>query len=152
MRAILVVLMSLVCGAAMAQSVPDQSPEDLVRFVYGHYVGKKGTEDSNFKWTEKPLADRLFEPTLASAVVRAGRSKDMVIDADPFIAAQDFEIVSYDLKTESKTNDRARIAASFKNFNEDVTVRYDLVRTASGWRIQDVTSSGASLRKMVKAR
>ena len=152
MRAILVVLMSLFCGAAVAQSVPDQSPEELVRYVYQHYVGKKSTEDSSFKWTEQPLADRLFEPALARAVVRAGKSKDMVIDADPFVSGQDFEIASYDLKTESKTAERARIIASFKNFDQNVTVQYDLVRAKSGWRIQDVTSSGTSLRKTVKAR
>lgn len=146
--------LSLLYGVAAAQTVPDQSPDELVTFIYQQYVGKKGTDEFNFHWSEPPLVDHLFEPALARAIVKASKSDEPVIDYDPFANAQDFEIKSYTLQTEQKTADRARVAATFVNFGKSVAVHYDLIRSKSGWRIRDITADGGktSLRKIAMAR
>lgn len=154
MRIVLALLALISFGPAWAQTVPDREPEELIRFVYEQYVGKKTTDSMNFDWIKQPMAGRLFEPTLARAVVKAGASPEPVIDFDPFIDAQDFEIASYDLKTEGKTADRARVIATFKNMNEPKTVRYDMRRTKDGWRIRDIDwgRGRQSFRRMLKVR
>jgi hypothetical protein len=100
------------------------------------------------------LVDRLFEPALARAVMNASKAPEPLIDADPFIDAQDFEIASYDLKTEQKSKDSARIVASFINLSEPRNVTYALRRLKTGWRIADISwgRPGQSFRKMMKVR
>jgi hypothetical protein len=152
-RVLLALFLSLFAIDVMAQTVPDKTPEDLVRYIYQQYVGKKGTDEFNFNWSDKPLVDRLFEPKLAYEIVKAGKSEEPIIDYDPFANGQDFEIKSYEIRTEQKSADRARIAADFVNFEAKMTVRYDMVSTKAGWRISDVSASdGSSLRKLLKMR
>lgn len=153
MRVLLAAFFSLFATLATAQTVPDKTPEDLVRYIYQQYVGKKGTDEFNFNWTDKPLVDNLFEPKLANAIVKAGKSEEPIIDYDPFANGQDFEIKSYEIKTEQKSAESARVAAEFVNFDAKMTVRYDLVSTKAGWRIRDVSADdGGSLRKLLKLR
>lgn len=157
MRSLLALVLSLVCASAMAQTVPDKTPEDVIRFVYQQYVGKK-LDDPIFRWGNKAMAERLFEPTLARGIVRALNSpanrEEPVIDFDPFVDGQDFEIKSYSLKAESKTADRARILAIFTNMGEPRQVAYDMVATKAGWRIHDISwgPGRGSFRRILKVR
>jgi len=157
MRALLALVLSLVCASAMAQSVPDRTPEDVIRFVYQQYVGKK-PDDEIFRWTDKAMAERLFEPTLARGLIRALNSaanqEEPVIDFDPFVDGQDFDIPSYSLKTENKTADRVRILAVFTNMGEPRQVTYDMVATKAGWRIHDISwgQGRGSFRRILKVR
>jgi hypothetical protein len=146
-------LVCLLAGPSAAQDVPRDSPEALLRFIYGHYVGKPAGADIDFEWMSSPLVDALFTAEVAKAVIKETDSEELGgLDFDPFVDGQDFEIKSYELKAESKTADRARITARFKNMGEQKAVRYDLVRGASGWSISDI-SWGAdrdTLRKILK--
>ncbi len=157
MRSLMTLLLSLVWTAAFAQTVPDKTPEDLVHFVYKQYVGKK-SDDEIFRWTSKAMADRLFEPALARGLIRALNSaanrEEPVIDFDPFVDGQDFEIKSYTLKTERKSADRARVVAVFTNLGEPRQVAYDLVVTKAGWRIHDISwgPGRGSFRRTLKIR
>jgi hypothetical protein len=156
-RALLALLFSLACGIAVAQPVPDRTPEDLIGFIYKQYVGKK-PDDAIFRWTEKAMADRLFEPTLARGLIRALNSpanrEGPVIDFDPFVDGQDFEIKSYSLRPEQKGADKARIVAVFDNMGEPRRVAYDLVLTKAGWRIHDISwgKGRGSFRRILRIR
>jgi hypothetical protein len=156
-RSFVALLISLICTAAIAQPVPDKTPEDLLGFIYKQYVGKKADDDV-FRWTQKGMAERLFEPTLARGLIRALNSaanrEEPVIDFDPFVDGQDFDIKSYSLKAEAKSAERARIVAVFTNLGEPRRVTYDLVSTKAGWRIHDISwgPGRGGFRRMLKIR
>jgi hypothetical protein len=150
-------LVSLFSLSAFAQGVPDKTPEELVSFIYRQYVGKT-PDDDIFRWSEKAMAERLFEPTLARGLVRALNSpenqEEPIIDFDPFVDGQDFEIKSFTLKAERGTTDRARIVAAFDNMGEPRRVTYDLVSTKAGWRIHNISwgPGRGSFRGILKLR
>jgi hypothetical protein len=153
-RTIAFLLVSLWCATAAAQTVPDATPEELLTYIYQQYVGKKGTDTFEFNWTSEPIVSRLFEPGLAKAIVAAGKSEEPVIDFDPFVNGQDFEITAFTLKAEQKTADRARISARVINFKKPTIVAYELVRVPAGWRIRDISwgRSQPNFRKVLKVR
>lgn len=157
MRFLIALVLLALAAPAVAQPVPDRTPEDLVGFIYKQYVGQKPT-DEIFRWTEKAMAQRLFEPALARGLIRALNSpanrEEPVIDFDPFVDAQDFEIKSFTLKAERKDAERARIVASFDNMGEPRRVTYDLVSTKAGWRIHDISwgPGRGSFRRLLKVR
>ena len=137
-----------------AQSVPDQSPEALLRFIYGNYVGK-GRAAKPFSWNRKPLVDALFEPALARAVVQDAPTGEIGrLDFDPFMDAQDFKVGSYKLQSEAKSAERARVLATFTNLGEKKRVRFDLVHNGNRWQIRDIGwgSARPSLRKLLGLR
>ena len=148
------VLSPLVPRAGSAEAVPDQSPEALLRFVYGHYVGK-GRNAKPFTWNRKPLVDALFEPALARAVIQDSATGEVGrVDFDPFVDAQDFKVATYKLESGAKSADRARLLASFTNLGERKRVRFEVVRTGGRWQIRDIAwgSDRPSLRKMLGVR
>jgi hypothetical protein len=140
-RALLFALayLPLLPARATAQGDPNHSPQDLLRFVYGHYVQKSFEPDIEFDWGAPPLVDQLFEPALARAIRRGIPGGAENLDFDPFVDAQDFDITSYDFKIEQQTVNQARIIARFKNLGDQKAVRYELVRLPSGWRVQDIS-------------
>lgn len=154
MRTFFALAFALFATAAPAQIAPDQTPESLLRFVYGHYVGKSGSDDVKFNWMDKPLVDQLFEPELAAAIVKdSANDEESALGADPFINGQDFDVKSADFAVVSQTADRARIDAKLINFGEPSTIGYDLVRVGGSWRIRDIIWGGEdpdTLRKALK--
>src|SRR3954447_13807102 len=90
-------LISLLASSAAAQDVPRDTPEALLRFIYGHYVGKPADADIDFEWMAAPLVDALFTPEVAKAVTKETDSEEVGgLDFDPFLDAQDFDIKSYE--------------------------------------------------------
>ena len=54
----------------------------------------------------------------------------------------------FKLMLEDAAAGKATVKASFVNFDRPTTVRFELVKTAEGWRIADLhNSDGASLRQ-----
>lgn len=139
--------------AAAPKPIPARTPEEFVRFIYGHYIGPTANEAA-FAWSSPPLVNQLFEASLAQAIIKeAQKPEPAALDFDPFINAQDYDIKSYELKTEAKTDARARVVARFDNSGRATVVTYDLVRAGGGWRIRDISWEGRnSLRKMLKLR
>ncbi len=126
-------------GSAHAQSVPDSTPEELDRHIYAQYVGKGPDAENTFHWTSDETARQLFEPVLAEALIREAEGPDTLIGFDPFVDGQDFRIASYRLEVRQKDARHARLAASFTNMGRPTRIVFELVATAPGWRIRDLS-------------
>src|SRR5262245_37948535 len=70
-------LACLLAGPAAAQDVPRDAPEALLRFIYGHYVGKPAGADIDFEWMSSPMVDALFTAEVAKAVLKETDSEEL---------------------------------------------------------------------------
>jgi hypothetical protein len=139
-RAVLV----LAAFSFIAAGIGAQAADDPVAFAKSLY-------DLPSLWSDvldKPEA--YLAPELKTLVDENGKydqELDYAIDYDPLVQAQEWEVLdklTFDVETSTTTS--ATIKVSFVNFDEDVTVRIDLVLTDKGWRLADVhNSDGGSL-------
>lgn len=132
MLAILTGLM-LLSSAALAQ--PEfEDPAALVAYAYAPY--STGTFPDEMTELFSPTLKQLWDDMVA-------RSQEMpIIDFDPFINAQDYELSELVIADPAVEGDRATVAASFLNFGEPHEMRFTLVRRAEGWKIDDIESIG----------
>ena len=136
MRALLMtlgLLAGLLPAAAMAQPV-FENPAGLIEYAYALYEHGEFPED----------VTELFSPTLKQLWNEtAARSEAMempIIDFDPFINAQDYQISDLVVADPVVKGDAAAVVVSFLNFSEPQELRFTLVRRAEGWKIDDIES------------
>jgi len=86
--------------------------------------------------------------------VRRGRSvphaAKLPLSGDPFIDAQDWEVKGLAIDLKEGGPARAVANVTFTNFGEARHVRLDLIKTAAGWRIDDIHWRQGSLRGLYK--
>jgi hypothetical protein len=76
-----------------------------------------------------------------------------MLNGDPFIDAQDWEISSVKTAVKSTGASTAVATVAFVQFMEPRTVTLDLVTTPDGWRIVDIRwARGDSLRALYKLK
>jgi len=123
----------------------DPSATAFVTAIYNSYKGKdaKGVVLDNER-----VIRRYFEPTLATAMAKdqkaaARRNEVGLLDFDPFLEAQDWEIAAFDIAVGDATAGKAQATVKFINFGEAMTVVLDLVQVKTDaktdWRIYDIT-------------
>jgi Protein of unknown function (DUF3828) len=119
----------------------DPAAESFVADIYKTYKGKdaKGVPLDNARTVR-----RLFEPSLATLLIEdqriaAKRREVGLLDSDPFLDAQDWEIADFDIAIADTGPDTAIATVKFVNFKEPQTVVLALIKTKDGWRIHDIT-------------
>ena len=75
-----------------------------------------------------------------------------MLNGDPFIDAQDWEIANLKTAVKSTGANTAVATATFVIFMEARTVTLDLVVTPAGWRIAEIRSPSGSLRALYKLK
>ncbi len=130
-------------GAAIATPAlaADPSATAFVTDIYNAYKGKdaKGVPLDNAR-----ALRRIFEPSLAALVnedekIAAKRNEVGLLDFDPFIDAQDFEIASFDIAVSDDGADKATATVKFVNVDKPYAVVLALVKVGTDWRIHDIT-------------
>jgi hypothetical protein len=126
-------------------------------FVTDIYAAYKGKDANGHPLDDERAIRRYFEPSLAALLVKdqkaaAKRGEVGLLDFDPFIDAQDWEISTFDIAVEDGTPGKATAIVKFTNFGKPATVRLDLVKLKNDWRIADITwlrdGKADSLRKV----
>ena len=119
--------------AAKAQPIFDD-PAGLIAYAYAPYESGEFPED--------PTA--LFSPTLKQLwddmTARSEEAEAPILDFDPFINGQDYEIRDLVVADPAVDGDQALVVVSFLNFGELQELLYTLVRRAEGWKIDDIES------------
>lgn len=135
-------------GASVAA---ETSAKDFITKIYDSYKGKDapgvtGTSD------EDMLA--VFEPTLAKLIIKDAEDAEKKgeapkLDGDPFVAAQEWEIESFDIVMRDTGPNKATATVSFKNQDKQTTVTVDMVKLPAGWRVSNIHWSDGDLRTLV---
>ncbi len=154
MNKIIIALMTLAIAACAPQ--PDTGAEDVVLDIYGDVsenIGRRVT----------PLDDMPMTEDLRNLVTRAEAAADArgepFIEGDIAANCQDCTSIS-DLVIGAQTGPEPvpaaaghrMVEARFKlNGSEPRSVLYDMVETASGWRVDNVLADGFDLRAEAQA-
>jgi len=82
----------------------------------------------------------------------AKRNEVPNLDGDPFVDAQDWDIKSFDISVQDKAPDKATGTVRFDNDGDRKTITLDLVKTADGWHIDEITTADGTLRKILSGK
>lgn len=121
-------------GLAAAQ--PYETPDALLQAFYAPYLATDGSFADEAQFRSAGLQ------ALYDADAEATPEGEMgALDFDPFIDGQDWEITDLEIGAAGIAGDYASADVSFKNFGEERTLSYDLVKEDGGWKIDDVAST-----------
>lgn len=141
-------IISVFVSSAQAQQ---QDAKAFVENIYKSYLGKN---TPSVDLTSRQGLERHFTPSLADLIDKDAKEAEKqqeapLLNGDPFVDAQDWEITDPVISVQTQENGKGAIAtASFKNFGKAVTVRLALALTPNGWRIDDVFWSEGNLRAL----
>lgn len=129
---------TLLAGPACAAGT---SAHDFVAAIYNSYVGKNG---NGVALDNERTVRRYFEPGLAALILKdqkdaARRNETGLLDFDPFVDAQDWDIASYTLTVSEAGSDKASATVKFTNQDKASTVVLDLVKIKADWKINNIT-------------
>ena len=143
--------------AALVAAAPGSFAQDaaLKRFVDGIYVNYRTPNSPGTRINSKVLLARYFTPSLAALIERdaeqaKAKNEPPELNGDPFVDAQDWDIKGLAVDLSESGKDRATATVKFSNFGEAREVRLDLVKTAAGWRIDDIQWREGSLRGLYR--
>jgi len=141
---------AVVCG--QSRTVASRTPDALIADFYQAHKSKRGPF---FQRRSRALVDKYFVKSLADLIwkdAHGPKGEVGVIDGDPLYDAQDMQIKKFAIgKSVSESVDKAKVAVTFENFGEKKTITFNLVKGASGWRIDDIDyGGGRTLRSEFK--
>jgi len=113
-------------------------------FVTGIYNAYNGKHSKGHPLDGERAIRRYFEPSLAALMVKdqkiaARRGEVGLLDGDPFIDAQDWDISNLDITVSDAAPGKANATVKFTNLGKPATVMLDLVKIKNDWRIRDIT-------------
>ena len=153
---------AMVCGGLIAvlfafvSAIGAVAQDPAARsFLDGIYSAYSTPNSPGTRINSRPLLERYFTPALAALIDRDGKraaAKGEVpaLNGDPFIDAQDWEVKGLTIELKDSGPGRAVATVAFTNFGEARHVRLDLIKTAAGWRIDDIHWRQGSLRGLYK--
>lgn len=132
---------------AQEPPTPDAAPPDpadAIRPLYDSYL----TEGATFPDFEHqaPWSASLWA-VLQAMVARSEARGEPILDFDPLIDAQDYQLADLNVTTDAVVeNSHASVRASFTNAGAPAEVVYDLVWENGGWRVDNIRTSRWDLR------
>jgi hypothetical protein len=139
----------LLAGQVSAQ---EPSPKTFVENIYQRYLGKN---TPGLDLASRAALELYFTPSLADLIDKDAKEAEKLQEApllngDPFVDAQDWEISDLMVSLQESAADRASAVASFNNLGKAVSVRLSLQLTPKGWRVDDIFWSEGSLRGLYR--
>lgn len=135
---------ALLAACAPAQEGPDAA----VQALYAPYIDGASPPPA--------LLERdVFTPELKAEINRAATYSNLldmpVIDYDPVVGAQDWEIKAVTIAEVERTEDTARMVARFDNMGAPQEVAYAMRLVDGAWRVDDIGAGDDSLRAIIAA-
>jgi hypothetical protein len=137
---------TIILGAAcMAAAGPAFAADPgATAFVTAIYSAYKGKDANGVPLENERVIRRYFEPTLAAAMAKdqkaaARRNEVGLLDFDPFLDAQDWDVDAFDITVSDAATGTAKATVKFVNQGDAMTVVLDLVQAKNDWRVYDIT-------------
>jgi hypothetical protein len=128
-------LLALVLPFAALAADKVSEPEAVIRAIYAQYSRDGWPENAEKKNFSPDLWAKWDEVQQA-----ADAANEVGVDFDVFLDAQDTDTVT-NLSTRFTPAgaDKGRVDATFTAFDAQTTVSYDMVKTADGWKIDNIS-------------
>jgi len=132
----------------VAPNFPD--PAETVRPIYEPYLTRAETFPS-FR-DQAPWSADLWRQ-LEAMVARSNARNEPILDFDPVIGAQDYELSGLSVTTESAVqNSHAAVRARFINLGQPEEIVFYMIWEGDAWRVDNITGvmagSGWDLRQI----
>ena len=149
----------LFAGAIIAETAAVAQGASPLTFLESIYKVYRTSGNAKGLDTSKPdVIRRHFTPPLAKAMLKdqvdaKKRDEAPLLNGDPFIDAQDWDIANLRIEVTSLDRRHATGVVSFTNANEPRIVTLELVKTVGdGWRIAEIRAPSGSLKELLKVR
>lgn len=125
-------------GSTATQQTQETPAIAAVRALFDTYskatIGPRGQEVDWSAMRSARLAARF-----AALPARQLESDEPILDFDPVVAAQDWDITDLKL-AEAPASDSARrvVTATFENFDEPRTIQFEMVEEGGAWKVDNI--------------
>lgn len=130
-----------------ARAVTD--PAGVIRPLYDRYM----TPDAQFPdfRDQAPWSDSLWA-LLSAMTQRSERINEPILDFDPLIGAQDYQLSNLNVVTEAVSEgSHAVVRATFNNATAPTNIVYDLIWEGERWKVDNIRGEGWDLRQIAAA-
>jgi len=149
-RLALAAFAALICACTPTAPVAVNASDAVavIRALYDPYLSDEAEPPAwreATPWTDDARLMVEAEGAGASQVNATGAFSE-----DPIVAAKQWQLSDLAVTVEAPPlGGRAVIIASFKNAGQDTVVRYDMVQTEAGWRVDNIRSGSIDLRGLL---
>jgi hypothetical protein len=124
--------------------------------IYQHYVGKSG-DAGGVALTNAKLVRGYFTVGLASLILEdraaaAKRGEPPVLDGDPFIGHQEWDISNLSIEVKDTGGLKTIGTVTFTNSGKPEKVVLELLRSGREWRIADIEWNSGTLRGLYRRK
>lgn len=124
-------------------------PAAVIRQLYDPYL-TQGATFPDFEH-QAPWSDSLWA-VLQAMMARSQAINEPILDFDPLINAQDYQLSDLSVAQESLVEGQtATVRASFKNAGAQSEVVYDMIWENDRWKVDNIRSQGWDLRQIASA-
>lgn len=135
-------------AAAATQSGPD--PADTIRPLYERYFAR--TETNFPPLLEQAPWSAAMRARLEAMMQRSEAAQAPILDFDPFINAQDWQLTGLNVTTDVvAAGSHAVVRAAFDNAGRREEIIYDLVWENDGWRVDNMRGAGWDLARIAQS-
>lgn len=129
-------------ASAAAQAAPD--PADTIRSLYERYFAR--TETNFPPLLEQAPWSAAMRAKLQTMLQRSEAAQAPILDFDPFINAQDWQLTTLSVTTDAVAPGSHAVArATFDNAGQRQEIIYDLVWENEAWRVDNIRADGWNL-------
>lgn len=130
-----------------APAAPD--PASIIRPLYDRYM-TEGAQFPDFQ-NQAPWSASLWAQ-LEAMTQRSQAINEPILDFDPLIDAQDYQLSNLNVTTEALAeNSHATVRASFNNAGRQSDVLYDMIWEGGAWHVDNMRTSTWDLRQIAAA-
>jgi Protein of unknown function (DUF3828) len=135
-------------ASAATQTAPP--PADTIRPLYERYTAR--TETNFPPLLEQAPWSAAMRARLVAMMARSEAAQAPILDFDPFINAQDWQLTNLRIADEAVVAEsRASVRASFNNAGRTEEVVFDLVWEDDGWRVDNMRGQDWNLTTVAQA-
>jgi hypothetical protein len=128
---------------------PVPAPEKTIEALYAPYLSHAADKGES-TWEKAGAYSKNFKAVIDRGFEYSDLLNEPVIDYDPVANAQDYSLHNLHVEVDQPANaGKARVIARFENYDQQVTVGYDMVFEDGAWKIDGIRSGDQDLRKSI---
>jgi hypothetical protein len=157
LAAVALVFSALPASARREHGGRDHEAKAFLDSIYQHYLGNSSGEAKGVPLSNAKLVHSYFTVGLASLILEdraaaAKRGEPPVLDGDPFVGRQDWDISNLVVEVKDGGAFKATGTVTFMNAGKPGKIVLELLRSGNDWRIADVEWDSGTLRGLYRRK
>lgn len=130
------------------EDAPIPDPAEIIRPLYERYLTDPAATTFPTLEEQAPWSASMRQ-ALVDMMARSQAANEPILDADPFVLAQDWQISAVAVSTDAVVaNSHAVVRSRFVNIDQPREVLFDMVWEEGGWRVDNIRGEGFDLREV----